>query len=434
MDLNLAGPNTAAYARRNFFGRRLTEGEGSALGFLVTCGFKSLIAFALTGALVACSDAPAPAGKASAPVTASPASKPSPTDPAQANRPSDREVKLNPELELKIKVHEVREEAVAETLAVAGRIDFNEQAMARIGTAVTGRALELKASVGQRVRAGQVLATMNSSELSTAQLNYLKTVAQARLLVTSAERARQLYASDVISLAEMQRRENASEIAHAEESGAASQLQILGMNPQAIAELQRTNVISPVKTIVSRTDGTVVERSVAVGQVVQPADTMFVVADLSRVWVVADVPEQQSASIQLGQQVEIEVPSLDRTLTGRIVHVASFVDPQTRTVMARCELDNRSGELKPAMLANLLIQTSRRRELVVPASGVLRENNRDHVYVQKSAGVFVLTPVELGPAADGDLRPVRSGLSPGQRIVIDGAFHLNNERLRNTQS
>jgi cobalt-zinc-cadmium efflux system membrane fusion protein len=161
---------------------------------------------------------------------------------------------------------------------------------------------------------------------------------------------------------------------------------------------------------------------------------MFVVADLSRVWVVADVPEQQSASIQLGQQVEIEVPSLGRTLTGRIVHVASFVDPQTRTVMARCELDNRSGELKPAMLANLLIQTNRRRDLVVPASGVLRENNRDHVYVQKSPGVFVLTPVELGPSADRDLRPVRSGLSAGQKIVIDGAFHLNNERIRNAQS
>jgi cobalt-zinc-cadmium efflux system membrane fusion protein len=86
------------------------------------------------------------------------------------------------------------------------------------------------------------------------------------------------------------------------------------------------------------------------------------------------------------------------------------------------------------MLANLLIQTNRRRDLVVPASGVLRENNRDHVYVQKSPGVFVLTPVELGPSADRDLRPVRSGLSAGQKIVIDGAFHLNNERIRNAQS
>lgn len=397
-------------------------------------GFRSVLALTLAGALVACSDAPTPAGKAGAPATAASTSKSTPTDVAQANRPSDREVKLNPDLELMIKVQEVREEAVAETLAVAGRIDFDEQAMARIGTSVAGRALELKASVGQRVRSGQVLATMSSSELSTAQLNYLKTVAQARLLATAAERARQLYASDVISVAEMQRRENASEIARAEESGAASQLQILGMNPEAIAELQRTNVINPVKTIISRTNGTVIERSVAVGQVVQPAETMFVVADLSRVWVVADVPEQQSASIQLGQQVEIEVPSLDRNLMGRIVHVASFVDPQTRTVMARCELDNRSGELKPAMLANLLIQTSRRRELVVPASGVLRENNHDHVYVQKSAGVFVLTPVELGPATDRDLRPVRSGLSPGQKIVIEGAFHLNNERIRNAQS
>jgi len=248
--LNIVGFEPAAASWRAIFGQK------------ADLRFSWAVIGALGCLSVACSDAPTPASKTASTVAATPSPK---------VVSSDREVKLNPELELKIKVDEVREEAVAETLAVAGRIDFNEQAMARIGTAVTGRALELKASVGQRVRTGQVLATMNSSELSTAQLNYLKTVAQARLLATSAERARQLYSSDVISLAEMQRRENASEIAHAEESGAASQLQILGMNPQSIAELQRTNVINPVKTIVSRIDGTVVERSVAVGQVVQPA-------------------------------------------------------------------------------------------------------------------------------------------------------------------
>jgi cobalt-zinc-cadmium efflux system membrane fusion protein len=106
------------------------------------------------------------------------------------------------------------------------------------------------------------------------------------------------------------------------------------------------------------------------------------------------------------------------------------VDPQSRTVLARCELDNIAGELKPAMLANLLIRTAGRQVMVIPAAAVVRENNRDHVYVQSATNVFSLTPVDLGPPADGDVRPVVKGLEAGQKIVVNGAFHLNNERRK----
>lgn len=344
--------------------------------------------------------------------------------------PSSMQVRLDPALVAGFQVQPVAVATLADTLRVAGRVDFNEQSLARIGSTVTGRVIDLQASLGQRVRVGQTLATLNSAELSSAQLAYLKTVAQARLLATAAERAQQLFAADVIAQAELQRREHAAEVARAEQSGAADQLAVLGMTPAAIAELLASNAINSVKPVISRVAGTVVERSVAVGQVVQPADTLFTVADLSRVWVLANVPEQQATSVQVGQATEIEVPSLGRTLSGRIVHISAVVDPQSRTVLARCELDNVAGELKPAMLANLLIRTAGRQVMVVPAAAVVRENNRDHVYVQSATNVFVLTPVDLGPPADGDVRPVVKGLEAGQRIVVNGAFHLNNERRK----
>lgn len=344
--------------------------------------------------------------------------------------PSSMQVKLDPALVAGFQVQPVAVATLVDTLRVAGRVDFNEQSLARIGSTVTGRVIDLQASLGQRVRVGQTLATLNSAELSSAQLAYLKTVAQARLLATAAERAQQLFAADVIAQAELQRREHAAEVARAEQSGAADQLAVLGMTPAAIAELLASNAINSVKPVISRVAGTVVERSVAVGQVVQPADTLFTVADLSRVWVLANVPEQQATSVQVGQATEIEVPSLGRTLSGRIVHISAVVDPQSRTVLARCELDNIAGELKPAMLANLLIRTAGRQVMVVPAAAVVRENNRDHVYVQSATNVFVLTPVDLGPPADGDVRPVLKGLEAGQKIVVNGAFHLNNERRK----
>lgn len=344
--------------------------------------------------------------------------------------PSSMQVKLDPALVAGFQVQPVAVATLADTLRVAGRVDFNEQSLARIGSTVTGRVIDLQASLGQRVRVGQTLATLNSAELSSAQLAYLKTVAQARLLATAAERAQQLFAADVIAQAELQRREHAAEVARAEQSGAADQLAVLGMTPAAIAELLASNAINSVKPVISRVAGTVVERSVAVGQVVQPADTLFTVADLSRVWVLANVPEQQATSVQVGQATEIEVPSLGRTLSGRIVHISAVVDPQSRTVLARCELDNVAGELKPAMLANLLIRTAGRQVTVIPAAAVVRENNRDHVYVQSATNVFVLTPVDLGPPADGDVRPVLKGLEAGQKIVVNGAFHLNNERRK----
>ena len=328
-----------------------------------------------------------------------------------------------------IKVAPVGATPLSDTLRVAGKVDFDEHRVTRIGATVTGRVIEIHAHLGQQVKVGDALAVINSTELGQAQLAYLKARAQADLQARSVERARQLFAADVIGKAELQRRESELAIASAEQRGAADQLRVLGMSAAAIGRLGSSGVIHSVTPVVSTMAGTVVERQVAPGQVVQPADALYMVADLSQVWVTAEVPEQQAALVKSGQSVDIEVPALGVRLTGKLIYVADTVNPETRTVTVRSAVTNANRQLKPAMLATMLIQAAPVERLVVPAQAVVRDGDADNVFVEVGPQQFRLAPVRLGPDVDGR-RAVLSGLKPEQRILVSGAFHLNNERKR----
>lgn len=336
----------------------------------------------------------------------------------------------SPDLLAQLTLDEVRSRPLVENLRVAGQIDFDEQRLARIGATITGRVTEIDAWLGQEVRKGDVLARLNSSELSEQQLAYLKARAQLELKRRNAERARALFDADVIGAAELQRRESEYKISQAETRAAADQLQLLGVSPAAIERLGRQGEVNSVTPVVATMSGVVVERKLAQGQVVQPADSLFVVADLSRLWAVAQVPEQQVGLVKVGQTVNIEVPALgNEKLTGKLIFVGQTIDPETRTVLVRTELDNRDGRLKPAMLATMLIEARPVESVVVPASAVVRQNDEDHVFVAEGNGTFRLVRVRLGPE-QGGVRAALSGLKGGERIVVDGAFHLNNERNR----
>lgn len=335
-----------------------------------------------------------------------------------------------PELLAQLKMAPVSTQPVSETLRVAGHVDFDEQRLARIGATITGRVTDIDALLGQSVRKGDVLARLNSSELSTQQLAYLKARAQLELNKRNAERAKALFEADVIGAAELQRRESEYQISIAETRAAADQLQLLGVTPAAIERLGKQGAVNSVTPVVATLGGVVVERKLAQGQVVQPADALFVVADLSRVWAVAQVPEQQVSQVKEGQSVSIEVPALGHEkLVGKLIYVGRTIDPETRTVLVRSELDNSAGRLKPAMLASMLIEAKPVDRLVVPAGAVVRENDEDHVFVVEGNGVFRLVRVKLG-VEQGGQRIVLSGLKGQEKIVVEGAFHLNNERNR----
>ncbi|VCU70207.1 Cation efflux system protein CusB precursor [Pigmentiphaga humi] len=329
----------------------------------------------------------------------------------------------------RVKVAPVALEPFSDVLRVAGRIDFDRRRMARIGAPVTGRVTDIETTLGATVGPGTVLARLHSTELGSAQLAYLKAKAQSELQQNAQERARLLFAADVIGKAELQRRENEYAVAAAELRAAYDQLRVLGMSQKAVSHMDKTGEISSFSPVVSTLHGSVVEFKIAPGQVVQPADALFTVADLSRVWAVAEVPEQQADLVAAGQTVDIEVPALgNRKIAGELIYVGQVVDPGTRTVSVRTSIDNADGRLKPAMLATMLIASRPTEKLVIPASAVVRSDNQDIVYVEAEPGRFRATQVQMGASSQDDRRVVVSGLKAGERIVVSGAFHLNSQR------
>jgi cobalt-zinc-cadmium efflux system membrane fusion protein len=202
------------------------------------------------------------------------------------------------------------------------------------------------------------------------------------------------------------------------------------MPADQIEALGRTGQINSFSTVMSSIDGTVVERKIVLGQVVQPADALFTVADLSEVWVTAQVPEQEAAMLGIDQPMRIEIPALpNQIFEGKLAYVGELVSNETRTIPARSVLENKDRMIKPGMLATLLISGKPTDRVVVPATAVVREDGYDHVFIALGDNQYKLTVVKLGPETNG-VRPVISGIEPGVQIVTQQAYHLNTERKK----
>ncbi len=317
-----------------------------------------------------------------------------------------------------------------EELRASGRIDFNELFLSRIGANVTGRVSDILAVPGQMVKQGDVLAKITSTELTQSQLAYLKAKSASQLADQAANRAKILYKEDVIALAELQRREAEANSAKAEFRAANDQLRVQGMDQTSIDRLAKSGVIESINNVIATIPGEIVERKINKGQVVQPADALFTVADLSTLWAISEVPESNSYLMHKGQKASLIIPALrNQEIEGVVAHVDSIVNPQTRTVVVRMELTNKEGQIKPGMLATMLIESQPVDKLVVPLGAIVREDNHDHVFIRLDDDTYRMVPVKLGPEGKG-FRPVISGLKEGQEIATEGAYHLNTERKR----
>jgi cobalt-zinc-cadmium efflux system membrane fusion protein len=340
------------------------------------------------------------------------------------------EISPSEDLKKQIKVGLPQFESVSTTLRVAGRVEADATRMARVSAPVTGRILELKAIEGQHVSKGDVLATIYSTELSSAQSDYLKAHSQRQMAERAVARAKQLLDADVIGSAELQRREAELQQAGADVAAGRERLRILGQHDEAIASLQKTRSLSSVTDILSSIDGIVLERKATIGQMVQAVEPVFTIADLSHVWLVADVPEQSAGHIKVGKTVEAEIPALpNHKIKGTLSFVSAMVNPETRTVMVRMNLANPQRLYKPAMLTTMTLIDGAERRLVVPSAAVVREGNMDGVFVQTAPNTFLLRKVMAGEDL-GEKRVLLDGLQDKDQIVVEGAFHMNNERKR----
>ena len=349
---------------------------------------------------------------------------------AKEEKKDPLEILITPIIQSQIKIVKADKAEISEAVNVPGRIEVQQSRLTKIGSPVTGRVSDIQVSLGQIVKSGQILAKVNSIELTQTQLTYIKAKQQINLKTKAVERAKLLFEADVISKAEMQRIEAELESVKAEFDATGDQLEILGMTKDAIQKLLSSSAVNSYSDVLSRIAGIVIMKNVNIGEIVQPSDELFSVADLSHLWAVAEVPEQQVAFIQKDQEVTIDIPALDdNRVKGKIIYVGDIVNPETRTVLVRTDIDNLSQMLKPDMLITVTIQSKKVLKLAIPTTAVVRENDRTYVFAQTGPNKFRLREIEIG-SRDGNMISVLSGITTGETIVSDGAFHLNNERKK----
>lgn len=348
-----------------------------------------------------------------------------------ARQANPNEVSVTPALAERLKFGTPEMRDVMGKLQVAAHVDTDARLIAHVGSPVSGRIIKLLVFEGQSVRAGAVLAMLHSTELSDAQFALIKATSQQNLAATSVKRAEQLVEADVIGQAELERRRAELLQASTEAASYRTQLRGLGMTEEQIRQVETNRRLSADYPIVTPKSGTVLKRDITIGQVVQPADPAFTIADLSRVWIVANVPEEDAGGLEKSMTVSVRIPAIpEANITGQLSFVSPIVDPATRTVEVRMDVENKQGLLKPDQLASMTFIKHASNRLTVPNTAVVREGNSDYVFVQVGPTRYILREVSLGEESD-DCRVVLSGVQKNEQIVTDGAFHLNNQRKQN---
>ena len=311
------------------------------------------------------------------------------------------------------------------TVDATGIVDFdNDQATAMLAP-FSGTVSKLYVQPGATVKKGDPLATVVSSDYASAVSTYRKALVVAQNTRRLADLDKDLLAHQGVSAREAQQAETDAASAESDRDAALQSLQSLGVDPGLIKDTQEGRVTAAVQgTIRSPIAGTVVERLIQPGQLLQTGTTpVFTVADLSKVWVMAHVFGTDLAAVHLGDIAEISVPG--KTLSGTVNNIAAQVDPNTRSVAVRIVVNKPGDFLKRQMYVQVAIQDRQQTPgLLIPVSAVLRDDqNLPFVYVRQPDGSFARAHVNLGYRS-GDQNAIDGGLTPGQQVVTDGALFL----------
>lgn len=309
-----------------------------------------------------------------------------------------------------------------EGVTALGELKVNGEAYAEAGSPIPARVVRLLARPGQAVRRGQPLAELQSVELGQARAQRTAAAARAQLARQTVERKRGLAAERIVSRGELQRAEAEAAEAAAELRAAEAGVEALGVGRGGAGGLSGFSLLSPLS-------GTVLERTAVQGQTADPSQALFRIGDLSRLWLLVQAPERDVVRMRTGSSAEISMAALPgQKLQGTVDWVGREVDAHSRTVPVRIVLANEDGRLKPGMFATAWIATGAQGEQVVavPATALQRMDDQWVVFLPRGEGRFEVRPVERGRDL-GDEVAIVSGLKPGERIVVEGAFILRAE-------
>lgn len=313
----------------------------------------------------------------------------------------------------------------AGAVLVTATIKANQDRYAHVAPRIEGRIVSAPARLGDRVRAGQVLATFDSVALGEAEAALREAQSAHRIAEAEYRRAEGLAAQEIIPQRDFLRARGDYEKASSERDAARDKLRLLGASPdpkggaQALFQLR-----APL-------DGTVIQKDATVGELATPAAPVFTVADLSTLWIEANLAEDMLARVRVGASAAVTVAAYPgERFAGKLTYISGVLDKDTHVVPARIEVDNADGRLKPEMFATATIATDQAGApaLSVPDAAVILLQGQPVVFIARH-GAYAPNPVELGDKLGGRTF-VKSGLKAGDEVVASGTYALKARLLK----
>ena len=392
-------------------------------------GLKRLALLLLVGSLSAtllagCGDKPAPEQDVSQKTEAenqgtqkSPPEKPGEKAAEKLLDLSDAEIH-----QAGIKIQKLELQEKTDQIVVTATIQANQDRLAHVAPRVPGRIVKVNASLGDRVKPGQALATLDSIELGEARSSYLQAASEAAVVQAGFDRAKRLQTENIIPEKDYLRARAEHEKARAALRAAADKLRMMGVSPEKLS--------GSVFPLTAPFSGTVIEKKAVLGELAQPDASLFTVADLSILWIESNLFEKDLGKVKVGAQAAVTVSAYPgEVFKGRLTYISSTMDKETRTVKARVEVPNSDGRLKPEMFATAAIGTGGSvKALLVPEGAVLLLQGQPTVFVAESGG-FEPRAVEVGERVQG-YAVLKSGVVAGESVVVSGAYALKARLLK----
>jgi len=347
-----------------------------------------------------------------------------------ASAPKARDLTLDPAQRQKIRLEKVALTSFRRTIETTGTVAFDQNRSTQVLSPISGPVAKIQVEVGARVGRGQPLATVASPDFAADVSALRKAEALARNARRVADLDQQLWKNDAIARRDMEQAETDAVSAEADRDAALQQLRDLGVDAKTLNEIQQNKSTYGASGLIrSPLSGTVVEKLITPGQLLQAGTTpCFTVADLSTVWVMANIFETDLPFVAPGDTARVITGGgggPGGPITGKVDYISALVDPTTRAIAVRIVAPNPQEALKRDLYVRVEIQSSRERKgLLVPVSAILRDDeNLPFVFVSMADGTFPRRRVEIGPRM-GDRQEITSGLAEGETVVAEGGLFL----------
>lgn len=334
-----------------------------------------------------------------------------------------------------VKLARVERRPLASERETTGQVDYVQSAVAHVSPRVPGRVHRVLAQLGDDVRAGQVVAELDSIEIGAAKAAYVQARTREDLARRTYDREKGLHDERISSESEMLAAEAAWQEAHSATEAAAQSLRLYGLDSGSIAKLVPGSS-SAFIAVQAPIAGRVIEHHATVGELVTPETRLMTMADVSRVWVWIDVPERDVAAVHPDDDVEVSSDSYPgESFTGKVSYLTPEVDAHTRTVRARIEVNNQDQRLLPGMFVSVRISDPHGAGLggpgviVVPAAAVQRDGAESIAFVATGPRRFERRELRVGRSTAGWVEVIE-GLAEGEQVAVEGAFILKSEAAR----